>query len=130
MILEEKINLIKENKDAVVAALNGVLDDIYNLYEPYFDEDGKLNPELVHDEKLESFIKELEQDSKRYENLRRRIIDGDFNLSLTEINSIGITFLHMSVRLKKEIQEFTKAAYKAEDLTKKLMDLENKEIDF
>ena len=124
MNLEEKINLIKENKDATIAALNGILDDIYNLYEPYFDEDGKLNPELVHDEKLESFIKELKQDSERYGNLRRRIINGDFNLSLTEINSIGIIFLHMSIKLKKEIKNFTKAANKADDLTKKLMDLE------
>ena len=36
----------------------------------------------------------------------------------------------MSIKLKKGIQKFTEAANKADDLSKKLIDLENKEIDF
>ena len=75
----EKISLIKDNRDAAIAALNTYLDKIYILIDDYF-ENGKLKEGLISDEKLEKFILELHDDTIKFESVRRKLIDNDFNL--------------------------------------------------
>ena len=84
----EKINLIRDNRDADIAALNVYLDKIYKLTDDYF-EDGKLKEGLSSDAKLEKFILELRDDANKFESVRRKLINNDFNLSLEEVNYIA-----------------------------------------
>ena len=116
----EKINLIRDNRDAAIAALNVYLDKIYKLTDDYF-EDGKLKEGLSSDAKLEKFILELRDDATKFESVRRKLIDNDFNLSLEEVNYIDLGFVYMAESWRSQIKKLTLAAEQAQAITKVLM---------
>ena len=116
----EKINLIRDNRDAAIAALNVYLDKIYKLTDDYF-EDGKLKEGLSSDAKLEKFILELRDDSTKFESVRRKLIDNDFNLSLEEVNYIALGFVYMAESWRSQIKKLTLAVEQAQAITKVLM---------
>lgn len=116
----EKINLIRDNRDAAIAALNVYLDKIYKLTDDYF-EDGKLKEGLSSDAKLEKFILELRDDATKFESVRRKLIDNDFNLSLEEVNYIALGFVYMAESWRSQIKKLTLAAEQAQAITKVLM---------
>lgn len=123
--MEEKIQLIKENKDAAVAALNSYLDKIYNLTDQYFTEDNQLKEGLTKDEKLEKFLIELRDDASKYESVRRKIIDEDYNLSLIDINHIALAFTYVSATWQAMIKNLTKAIEETKPIISKLMEDKN-----
>lgn len=116
----EKINLIRNNRDAAIAALNVYLDKIYKLTDDYF-EDGKLKEGLSSDAKLEKFILELRDDATKFESVRRKLIDNDFNLSLEEVNYIALGFVYMAESWQSQIKNLTLAVEQARTITKTLM---------
>lgn len=116
----EKINLIRDNRDAAIAALNVYLDKIYKLTDDYF-EDGKLKEGLSSDAKLEKFILELRDDATKFESVRRKLIDNDFNLSLEEVNYIALGFVYMAESWQSQIKNLTLAVEQARTITKTLM---------
>ena len=116
----EKINLIRDNRDAAIAALNVYLDKIYKLTDDYF-EDGKLKEGLSSDAKLEKFILELRDDATKFEAVRRKLIDNDFNLSLEEVNYIALGFVYMAESWRSQIKKLTLAVEQAQAITKVLM---------
>ena len=116
----EKINLIRDNRDAAIAALNVYLDKIYKLTDDYF-EDGKLKEGLSSDAKLEKFIFELRDDATKFESVRRKLIDNDFNLSLEEVNYIALGFVYMAESWQSQIKNLTLAVEQARTITKTLM---------
>lgn len=116
----EKINLIRDNRDAAIAALNIYLDKIYKLTEDYF-EDGKLKEGLSSDAKLEKFILELRDDATKFESVRRKLIDNDFNLSLEEVNYVALGFVYMAESWQSQIKNLTLAVEQARTITKTLM---------
>ena len=116
----EKINLIRDNRDAAIAALNVYLDKIYKLTDDYF-EDGKLKEGLSSDAKLEKFILELRDDATKFESVRRKLIDNDFNLSLEEVNYIALGFVYMAESWQSQIKNLTLAVEHARTITKTLM---------
>ena len=116
----EKINLIRDNRDAAIAALNVYLDKIYKLTDDYF-EDGKLKEGLSSDAKLEKFILELRDDAIKFESVRRKLIDNDFNLSLEEVNYIALGFVYMAESWRSQIKKLTRAVEQAQAITKVLM---------
>ena len=116
----EKINLIRDNRDAAIAALNVYLDKIYKLTDDYF-EDGKLKEGLSSDAKLEKFILELRDDAIKLESVRRKLIDNDFNLSLEEVNYIALGFVYMAESWRSQIKKLTLAVEQAQAITKVLM---------
>lgn len=116
----EKINLIRDNRDAAIAALNVYLDKIYKLTDDYF-EDGKLKAGLSSDAKLEKFILELRDDATKFESVRRKLIDNDFNLSLEEVNYIALGFVYMAESWQSQIKNLTLAVEQARTITKTLM---------
>lgn len=130
MTKNDKTALIKEYSGAAIAALNSILDSIYELNEKFFDEAGQLIDGLTPDEKLEGFIKELKEDSTKYESLRRKLLDGDFNLSLAETARVGLSFMFMSKVLEKQIGEMQEAKNKADEMFANLIDSESEIIDF
>ena len=116
----EKINLIRDNRDAAIAALNVYLDKIYKLTDDYF-EDGKFKEGLSSDAKLEKFILELRDDATKFESVRKKLIDNDFNLSLEEVNYVALGFVYMAESWKSQIKNLTLAVEQAQAITKVLM---------
>jgi len=116
----EKINLIRDNRDAAIAALNVYLDKIYKLTDDYF-EDGKLKEGLSSDAKLEKFILELRDDATKFESVRKKLIDDDFNLSLEEVNYVALGFVYMAESWQSQIKNLTFAVEQARTITKTLM---------
>ena len=116
----EKINLIRDNRDAAIAALNVYPDKIYKLTDDYF-EDGKLKEGLSSDAKLEKFILELRDDATKFESVRRKLIDNDFNLSLEEVNYVALGFVYMAESWQSQIKNLTLAVEQARTITKTLM---------
>lgn len=123
--MEEKIQLIKENKDAAVAALNSYLDKIYNLTDQYFTEDNQLKEGLTKDEKLEKFLIELKNDASKYESVRRKLIDENYDLSLKEINYVALAFTYVSATWQTMIKNLTKAIEETKPIISKLMEKKN-----
>ena len=121
MEMEKKLSLIKENKDAAVAAINSYLDRVYDLTDKYFNEDLSLKEGLTPDEKVEKFIRELRSDCVKYESVRQKLINSDFNLSLYEINLIGLSFIYVAQTWKKQIEMLTKAKSEAENIVQSLL---------
>lgn len=120
--MEEKIQLIKENKDAAVAALNSYLDKIYNLTDRYFNEDNRLKEGLTKDEKLEKFLMELRNDASKYESVRRKLLDENYDLSLKEINYVALAFTYVSATWQTMIKNLTKAIEETKPIVSKLME--------
>ena len=123
--MEEKIQIIKENRDAAIAALNSYLDKIYGLTDQYFTSDGILKEGLTKDEKLEKFLLELKEDASKYETVRRKIIDEDYNLSLIDINHIALAFTYVSATWQTMIKNLTKAIEETKPIVSKLMEKKN-----
>ena len=123
--MEEKIQLIKENKDAAIAALNSYLDKIYNLTDQYFTEDNQLKEGLTKDEKLEKFLIELKNDASKYESVRRKLIDENYDLSLKEINYVALAFTYVSATWQTMIKNLTKAIEETKPIVSKLMEKKN-----
>lgn len=126
----EKIEYIKENKDAAEASVTAYLDAIYSLKERYLDEEGNLRPELSKDEKAEAFVKSIQHDAKQFEVIRRKLLDDDFNLSLAEIARTGLCFVFMKEQMVKQIDTLSKGIVQADLLIEKLMDSTTENIDF
>lgn len=123
--MEEKIQLIKENKDAAVAALNSYLDKIYDLTDKYFTEDNQLKEGLTKDEKLEKFLMELKNDASKYESVRRKLLDENYDLSLKEINYVALAFTYVSATWQTMIKNLTKAIEETKLIVSKLMEKKN-----
>ena len=116
-----KIELIKQYKETAIAALNSYLDSMYNLTDKYFDKEGKMLPLPERNEKVESFIKEVRADTQKYENVRRKLIDENFDLSLYEINLIALSFNFTIETMKKQVENLTRTIEVLSDLTAALM---------
>lgn len=115
-----KIYLIRDNKEPAIAALNNYLDRIYKLTDDYF-ENGKLKEGLTPDEKIEKFVLELREDAEKYENVRRKLINNDFNLSVVEINHIALAFVYMIERWKNEAMILNRTIEQAKNIISVLM---------
>lgn len=116
-----KIDLIKKYRKSAIAALNSYLDSMYNLIDKYFDKEGKMLPLPEKNEKLENFILEVKSDTGKYEDVRRKLINEDLNLSLYEINLIALSFTFSIETMKKQVDNLTQTIEVLSDLTAALM---------
>lgn len=121
MTLEEKQKLISENKDQAVTAVTTYLDSIYSVKEQFLTEDGELKEDLPRDEKAEEFVRSVQKDAKDYEIIRRKLIDGDFNLSLLETTRVALAFTFMSVQSERLIKQMISMKEIADGLIEQLM---------
>lgn len=125
MTLEEKREIIIKNKDPALAALESVSDRIYDLTDDLLNEQGKLMTAKIGNYKAEQFVTELRNDAEKYEKVRAKLLNSDFNLSISEINYVALAFYFCSEKLHAQIADMEKAASLAEDLREKLMSKEN-----
>ncbi len=127
---EEKIEYIKENKNAAVVAVTSYLDAIYSIKEKFLNEDETLREELPKDKKAEDFIKSIQHDAAMFEIVRQKLICRDFNLSLAEILRVGICFFFMKEQMTKQVEALNEGIAKANSLIEKLIDPSSENIDF
>ena len=121
MTLEEKNELIKEFQEPAIAALERYLDSIYNLTDEYFNESGQLIEGLTPDEKVENFIKEMRIEAQKFEVVRHKLMNKDFNLSLFEVNLIAAAFLFVQQVWEKDIKKLQKASEEAKKIYERLV---------
>lgn len=124
MNLQEKIEYVKKNKPTAVAALNKVLDRIYDIKDKFFDDEENLKEGLERDEKAEKELHSLFRDAEKYEEVRQKLLDDDFNLSLAEVNYIGLSYFYLIANWENMIKRLKKAITEAEDGYKKLTEKE------
>lgn len=124
MNLQEKIEYVKKNKPTAVAALNKVLDRIYDIKDKFFDDEENLKEGLERDEKAEKELHSLFRDAEKYEEVRQKLLDDDFNLSLAEVNYIGLSYFYLIANWENMIKRLRKAITEAEDGYKKLTEKE------
>lgn len=125
MTVEEKIQIIKDNKTVIIAALNSYLDRIYDLTDKYFDKNDKLKEGLTKDIELETFLLELKGDANNYEGIRKKIIEDNFNLSLKEINFIALSLVYVQVSWEKQVENLNTAIKDTEQIVLQLMKKES-----
>jgi hypothetical protein len=104
-----------------VTAVTTYLDSIYSVKEQFLTEDGELKKNLPRDEKAEEFVKSVQKDAKDYEIIRRKLIDGDFNLSLLETTRVALAFTFMSVQSERLIKQMISMKEIADSLVEQLM---------
>ena len=119
-----KIDVIREHKDDFVAALNAYLDRMYGMTETYLEENGDVKDFLSADEKLENFVKELKEDEEKYEKVRRKILDNDFELSPTEIQLAGLAMAYCIIRFDKHIEEVQIAKQNAIEIYNQIKEID------
>lgn len=125
MTTKEKIQIIKDHKSSAVAALNSYLDRIYDLTDKYFNEDNTLKEGLTKDTKLETFLLELKKDANNYEEVRRKLIDDNFDLSLKEINFIALSFVYVQISWEKQVENLNTAIKDIKQIISQLMEKKN-----
>ena len=122
MTLEEKREIVSENKDVSIAALNAVLDRIYDL------KDMREQRKTTESEMEVKLFDELEYDSSKYENVRAKLLKSDFNLSLAEINYVALAYYFCAENIKQQVELMDKARQMSLDMVKDLMSsLKNEE---
>ena len=61
--------------------------------------------------KIVNFVKSLRDDIVKYESIRKKLIVSDFNLSLVEIARVGLSFVFVRERFKKQIENLNKSIF-------------------
>lgn len=125
MTLEEKREIIIKNKDPALAALESVTDRIYDLTDELLNDKGRIMTAKIGNYKAEEFIKELRQDAERYEKVRQKLLFGDLNLSLAEINQVALAFYFCILNLTDQINSMQKAKEMSVEIVQNLMSPED-----
>lgn len=110
MTLEEKIEVIKQNKDACIAALESVIDTLLNVTDPVWqvDKDGNLDLGLK-DKKALAMAIQLREDVNKYDPIRLKLKADNFDLDKLEIVYISIAFFFCGERARQQIAAMEKA---------------------
>ena len=127
MTLEEKREIVVKNKDPALAALEAVSDRIYDLTDPLLNDNDKGNimTAKIGNYDAQQFVKTLRDDSSKYESIRGKLLSGDFNLSLAEINYVALAFHFCAENMRGQINSLNKAIELSEAIVKDLMSATN-----
>lgn len=116
-----KIDLIKEHKEDSLAGLNALLDRLYSLKE-FENEHEEIKEELKSkgDDTWRNYVLNMTKDIVKYEKLRRKIINDDFNFTTVEINDLAQVYFYLSCLWKKQIEMLEKAIIESDNMVKEL----------
>lgn len=110
MTLEEKIEVIKQNKEACIAALEAVIDTLLNVTDPVWQVDKDGNLDLgIKDERALSMAISLREDVNKYDPIRLKLKANNFNLSVKEVAYISIAFFFCGERARNQLKSIEKA---------------------
>lgn len=119
-----KIDLIKEHKEDSLAGLNALLDRLYSLKE-FENEHEEIKEELKSkgDDTWRNYVLNMTKDIVKYEKLRRKIINDDFNFTTVEINDLAQVYFYLSCSWKKQIEMLEKAIIESDNMVKELTEV-------
>lgn len=122
--MTEKQTIIKDNKEAILAALNAYLDKIYNLSN-LSDSVNKNNIHAENDGSLRDYITKLKNEqAPKFEIVRKKIINNDFKLSGQEIAYVSAALIFIYGCWETQINNLIKAKDEISQLIKKIRDKE------
>ena len=120
--LEEKREIITNNKDPSIAAINAVLDTYYEILSPITSKDGKVfNLSAVKDDKARDFVVNLKKDIDKFEKVRHNVIN-DNELTEIDIAYIGVAYMFNSIKIRQQLEAYTKAKDLCDNLSHELLD--------
>lgn len=93
-MINTKIELIKENSEAALVALDSQIETTKKLI--------KNKTLLEADDSYNEVEKSLREDLVNEENVRDKIVKNDFNLSLFEINIVALAFFYQEKVFEKQ----------------------------
>ena len=120
MTLEEKREIIRRNKDPSVTALNGLLDKIYSMTDPFLNSKGNIMTAKFENYRAGKFLVDIRNDTEKYEAVRQKIILNDFSLSLKEINYIAIALTYSKMVMERQKETINKTAEVISDIINNL----------
>lgn len=113
MTLEEKIEVVKQNKDSCIAALQATIDTFLNLRDV-------TDPQKLQDEKAIKAYQDVDNDIHKYDNIRIKLEKNDYDLSLLEVSYISVALWYCQLSAEKKIAVMKKAQQHCFDLYTKL----------
>ena len=121
-----KSDLIREHKEDTLAGLNALLDRLYSLKE-FENEHGEIKEELQSqgDETWKNYVLNMTSDIVKYEKLRRKIMNNDFNFTTEEIFDLAQVYFYLNCSWKKQIEMLEKAVVESDKIFKELTNLNN-----
>ena len=125
MTFEEKVETIKINKDAIVQALNIVLDCYYDLIANYVTDDmsGKLIDNIPEEIKLT--VTDIKSDIDNYNGIRTKLLNDDFSVTRLEVGYINNALLFSRIRTEKYVDTATEMLRLLNAITTVLISDEN-----
>ena len=116
-MIDTKIELIKENSEAALVALDSQIETTKKLIE---------NKALleIDDNSYEEVEASLRKDLASEENVRDKIAKNDFNLSLFEINIVALAFFYQEKVFEKQKQTLETLISKTNTLFQQLTEKE------
>lgn len=108
MTLEQKRNLISENKDCIIAALESVVDTYYNYLAPVTNDKNNIKTAMFKDKNAETFALEMKKDVVKYEQVLVKVKKGDA-VDIIDIAFIGSALIFCEIRATKQIESLQKA---------------------
>lgn len=115
-----KNELIKEYQNVIVTAFNSYLDTVYEISDNYFDPDTKeLKENYTKNKKLENFLKEVQKQAERYEEVRKKVLNSE-DLTLLEVNECVGVILYIIETWNQQIKELEKSKAALEKLAQTL----------
>lgn len=129
MDLLKNVEVIKNNKDVVIAAMDAYLDTALNILEHVSDEEGNLIKEKVDllEEESRKFVTGLHGDVKKYDETRIKIKTDKFNqLEFSDICYVIASMQYCSIAAEKSINNQIKAKLALDAIIK---DLASQKVD-
>ena len=129
MDLLQNIEIIKNNKDIVVAAMDAYLDTALNILEHVSDEKGNLIEEKVNllEEESRKFVTGLHGDVEKYDQTRIKIKTDKFNqLEFSDVCYVIASMQYCSIAAEKSINNQIKAKLALDAIIK---DLASQKVD-
>lgn len=119
MTLVEKREIIAENKDPTIAAVNAVLDTYYNLLDPVRGKDGQVDKSKFDDKKAYEYAQDMYVEAMKFEHVLKKLKNKD-ELTEKDIAYIGICYSFCITRATQQIESITKAKELLSDISKKI----------
>lgn len=129
MDLLQNIEVIKNNKDIVIAAMDAYLDTALNILEHVSDEKGNLVEEKVNllEEESRKFVTGLHGDVEKYDQTRIKIKTDKFNqLEFSDVCYVIASMQYCSIAAEKSINNQIKAKLALDAIIK---DLASQKVD-
>lgn len=129
MDLLKNVEVIKNNKDIVIAAMDAYLDTALNILEHVSDEEGNLIKEKVDllEEESRKFVTGLHGDIKKYDETRIKIKTDKFNqLEFSDVCYVIASMQYCSIAAEKSINNQIKAKLALDAIIK---DLASQKVD-